>query len=92
MADDGKGKNKQNWWQPALEIFFRLSGWILAPLLLGITLGKWLDKKYSTEPWLFLATIGIAFIVSMFGLVKNAVEEFKKIEKLEAEQKKNKDK
>lgn len=79
---DGKGSSdKQAWWQPALNVFLRLSGWILAPLILGITLGKWLDRKYGSEPWLFLATVGVAFIVSMFGLVKNAMEEFRKIEK-----------
>lgn len=86
----GKDDNdKQNWWQPAFEIFLRLSGWILAPLLLGVTLGRWLDRKYGTEPWLFLATIGVAFVVSMFGLVKNAMEEIKKIEKASDENKEN---
>ena len=69
------------WWVPAIAVFTRLSGWLLAPLIIGVTLGKWLDKKYDTAPWLFLATIGIAFIVSMFGLIKNTLEEFKKIEK-----------
>ena len=71
----------QAWWVPAVAIFVRLSGWLLVPLIIGTTLGKWLDSKYDTAPWLFLATIGVAFIVSMFGLIKNAMEEFKKIEK-----------
>jgi F0F1-type ATP synthase assembly protein I len=71
----------QAWWVPAVSVFARLSGWLLAPLIIGVTLGKWLDKKYDTAPWLFLITIGVAFIVSMFGLVKNTLEEFKKIEK-----------
>jgi hypothetical protein len=73
--------NGQTWWVPAVSVFARLSGWLLAPLIIGVTLGKWLDKKYDTAPWLFLITIGVAFIVSMFGLVKNTMEEFKKIEK-----------
>lgn len=71
----------QAWWVPAVAVFARLSGWLLAPLIIGVTLGKWLDRKYDTAPWLFLVTIGIAFIVSMYGLVKNTMEEFKKIEK-----------
>ena len=71
----------QAWWQPAVAVFARLSGWLLAPLIIGTTLGKWLDRKYDTAPWLFLATIGVAFVVSMFGLIKNTMEEFKKIEK-----------
>lgn len=89
------GKNRiqavgdQTWWQPAVAVFARLSGWLLAPLLIGVTLGKWLDRKYDTAPWLFLATIGVAFLVSMFGLIKNTLEEFKKIEKAANDAKSN---
>lgn len=68
------------WWAPALLIFGRLSGWILAPLFIGILLGKWLDRKYGTGNLFFLLTISAAFIVSMVGLVKNATEEIRKIE------------
>ena len=43
-------------------------------------LGKWLDQKFGTDPWLFLGTIAFCFFVSMYGLVVNALKEFKKIE------------
>ncbi len=68
------------WWQPALAIFYSASGWILAPLLLGLFLGKWLDRRYDTAPWIFLATTMIAFLISMFGLIRNAMRAFKQIE------------
>lgn len=58
-----------------------LSGWIAFPVIIALFLGKWLDKKFNTDPWLFLATIGLAFLISMYGLVINALKEFKKIEK-----------
>lgn len=76
-----KKQNKDTWWQPAVFMFFRVSIWIAAPVLIGLFLGKWLDKRYDSEPWLFLLCIGIAFIFSMVGLVKNARDEFAKIEK-----------
>lgn len=69
------------WWVPGVSVFIRLSGWLLIPLIIGTTLGKWLDRKYDTAPWLFLSTISVAFVVCMFGLIKNTMEEFKKIEK-----------
>ena len=69
------------WWQPALFMFFRLSSWIVVPVLAGIFLGKWLDRRYGTTPWLFLTTVGVAFVVSMAGLVKNTLKEYKKIDK-----------
>ena len=79
MADNQSPKNIFTYWQPQLRIVAKLSSWIAIPVILATFLGKWLDKKYDTEPWLFLATVGLAFIISMFGLVKNALTEFKKI-------------
>ena len=77
-------ENKQaNWWRSAMTIFARFSAWILFPLLIGIPLGQWLDKKYGTEPWLFLISVGISFIISTLGLILIAVKEFQKIEKEE---------
>ena len=72
---------KNSTWGPALKIMANISGWIAFPVIIGLFLGKLLDRHFGTEPWLFLATIGIFFIVSMFGLTANALKEFKKIEK-----------
>ncbi len=73
-------------WQPGLLMFSRMSSWIVGPIVLAIFLGKWLDKRYDTEPWLFLLTVGIAFTVSMIGLVKDA---FKEMDRLTKEDKKD---
>jgi len=84
---DGNGA-VEAWWQPALILFARLSAWIVMPILIGIYIGKWLDKKYNSEPWLFLGSVGVAFIISMFALITFTIKEYKKIEK----ESKNKDK
>lgn len=84
MEEKGGQKNateKAAWWQPALLMFLRLATWIAGPVIIALFIGKWLDKKYGTEPWLFLACTGLAFLVSMFGLIKNTIVEYKKIEK-----------
>ena len=73
-------KDGQVWWQPAVMMFFRFSSWIFAPVLIAVFVGKWLDKKYDTEPIIFLATVGFAFLISIFGLVKSVKEEYRKIE------------
>ncbi|OIP81755.1 MAG: hypothetical protein AUK20_00155 [Parcubacteria group bacterium CG2_30_45_37] len=77
------GVKKQAWWQPAILMFFRLSVWIAVPIIIALFVGKWLDKKYQSEPWLFLLSIGLAFIVSLSGLIKNTIAEYKKIEEAE---------
>lgn len=82
MADKGLEKNNQAvWWQPAIIMFLKLSVWIAAPIIFALYLGKWLDKKYNSEPWLFLICIGIAFAISIIGLVINTIRELKKIDK-----------
>lgn len=78
MQDENK--NKEAWWQPALIMFAKLSVWIAAPVVLASFLGKWLDKKYNTEPWLFLGSVGFAFLVSIIGLVIETKREYGKIE------------
>jgi F0F1-type ATP synthase assembly protein I len=94
MGEDSKKKidikGEQPWWRSALFMFARLSGWIAIPVIIGALFGKWLDRKYDTEPWLFLASVGVAFLVSMIGLVKNTMSEFKKIEGGNEKKKNNK--
>lgn len=72
---------KAPWWQPGLLLFSKLSGWIGGPVILALFIGRWLDGKYGTEPWLFLLSVGAAFIVSTIGITKETIKEIKKIEK-----------
>ncbi len=63
-----------------LRLLSSITAWIVGPVIVGVFVGDWLDQKFNTEPWLFLVSVGICFIVSMFGLVSDALKEFKKIE------------
>lgn len=90
MASVAKNKGT-SWWQPALVISLKFSGWIIFPVLIAILLGQWLDRRQGTEPWLFLACVGVAFIVSLAGLIKNVLAEYKKIELANQEKKNKKD-
>ncbi|MFA6306743.1 MAG: AtpZ/AtpI family protein [Patescibacteria group bacterium] len=78
----GRKLSQAAWWQPAVMIVSRLSVWIAAPIIIALYLGKWLDKKYDSAPKLLLLCIGIAFIASMAGLIKNTIAEYKKISEL----------
>jgi len=93
MAEEDKNK-KSNlprqdgvWWKPAVEIFSEISTWIAAPIILALIVGKALDNRYGTKPWLLLILAGIGFLISSFGIVR-AVKRF--VEKTKEEVKKNK--
>lgn len=75
------------WWQPGLILFSKLSTWIAIPILLALFIGKYLDRKFGTEPWLFLSLTGVSFIISTIGLVIESSKAMKKIEAEEAEAK-----
>lgn len=82
-----KLKEEVAWWQPSLILFSRLSLWIGAPIIFALFIGKWLDERYQTEPWLFLFSIGVAFIGSSVGITKEAKKAIEKIEKEEGKKK-----
>ncbi len=76
-----ENKSKAAWWQSGMELFLKLSGWIGGPIIIAIFVGKWLDRKYHTEPWLFLLSVAVAFLFSMGALIIIGAKEFRKIEK-----------
>lgn len=74
-------KNKEAaWWQPAMVLLAKLSGWIAVPIIIAPYLGKWLDKKHNSAPRLLLFCIAFAFFVSMIGMIKESAGEYKKID------------
>ena len=66
-------------WKPAFEIFGRVSTWVVVPIILALIFGKMLDKHYGTAPWIFLSLTGIAFLFSIFGIVKTVKDYIKKL-------------
>lgn len=67
-------------WQPGMQLFLKLSGWIGVPVLIAVVVGRYLDAQYHTDPWLFLSGVGIAFIISTFALIHYGLKEMKRIE------------
>jgi len=75
----GKKEKDEQWWRPSLIMFSRLSVWIGTPILIALFIGNWLDEKLGTKPFLFLISIGVAFLVSSFGIVIEAQKALKEI-------------
>ena len=51
-------------------VFARIWGWVAVPVVLALFVGSWLDEKFGTKPWLFLATMALAFLVTVLGIMK----------------------
>ena len=55
-----------------IRIFTRISAWIIGPVLVSAFVGKYLDKKFGTAPWILGVGLALSFTVSMIAIVKIA--------------------
>ena len=78
--------NNEPWWKPAFEVFWRVSAFVVVPIVAALILGKYLDGLYGTRPWIFLGLSCVGFLISSFGIAytvgqyMNQIEEEKKQE------------
>ncbi|HUC88516.1 MAG TPA: AtpZ/AtpI family protein [Candidatus Paceibacterota bacterium] len=75
--------NKKNraWWEPALIMFAKSSIWIAVPVICALFIGKYLDKRYGTDPWMFIGMTILGFIISIVALAKISLDYIHNIEK-----------
>ncbi len=74
-------KKKENnilWWKSGLALFSRVSSWIIGPIFFAVFLGRFLDKRYDIEPWIFLSIVGFAIVIAFFGIFRETKREMKK--------------
>ena len=81
-------ENIKPWWMPGLRMFAKISGYIIGPIILSLILGKYLDKRFDTSPWIFITLTLIAFIISCSAIWKSLQDYIRKIEKEAQENKK----
>ncbi|MSU55541.1 MAG: AtpZ/AtpI family protein [Candidatus Taylorbacteria bacterium] len=73
-------RDKNPWWKPAIEILGQVSMWVVVPIMASLFIGKYLDTRYGTSPWMFLTLSCIGFIISSFGIVRTTKDYLQKLE------------
>ncbi|MFA6392956.1 MAG: AtpZ/AtpI family protein [Candidatus Paceibacterota bacterium] len=71
------------WWRDGLVNFAKVSASIAIPIIIALYLGKYLDEKFGTTPWIFLGLTALAFIVSLVSIYISMVKYIKDLEKTE---------
>ncbi len=71
----------RNWWRTPLQIFSEITGLIVVPIVAALYLGKWLDKKYNSEPWLTVITVCIGITMAVIFVYRIAYKYIREIEK-----------
>jgi len=70
-----------------LKFFAQVTAWVAFPVVIALFIGRWLDRQFNTEPWIFLGLTFFAFLVSIIAIINYANIYLKNIE---AENKLNK--
>lgn len=74
-------ERKKAWWRESIVFFTRISGFIALPLIGALFLGKYLDRRFESAPWCFIALTAIAFLISSLAIVKEGSLYMRKLEK-----------
>ncbi|OGF31644.1 hypothetical protein A2533_04115 [Candidatus Falkowbacteria bacterium RIFOXYD2_FULL_35_9] len=82
--------NEKKWWQPAMKLFGELTAWVAGPIIVAVFVGDWLDERYNKSPWIFLISIGIAFIITNIAVVKKSIQAMNEISSNSKKTEKNK--
>ena len=82
-------ENNNAWWKPGIVIFTKVSASVAIPIVLALFIGKYLDKKFNSEPWIFLGLTAIAFLISIFSIWKNVRDYINDLEKNEKDKRNN---
>lgn len=80
LEKNAESVNKSSYYE-SLRIFGKLSIYIVTPIIIAVIIGKLLDKKFGTEPKLFLLCILISFMYSIFKLVNETKKYIAEISK-----------
>ncbi len=75
-----KNESKNNGYREAIFLFVKVSGWIAFPIILALFAGQYLDKKFNTDPWIFVCFAGFAFLLTCVGILKEVKRYQKKID------------
>jgi F0F1-type ATP synthase assembly protein I len=46
---------------------------LLVPLIVGVIGGRWLDRRFGTEPWLLLVLTVLGAVAGMVNLIRRAM-------------------
>lgn len=73
QSADNKAREKNIFWL-ALNLATELGYLIAIPLVIFALIGRLLDKKFHTSPWLLLTGILISLAISSFLIYKKTAE------------------
>ena len=88
MDNQENSNIKSPWWREGLMAFMKVSALIAIPIVISLYLGRYLDSRFNTKPWIFLGLTLIAFIISLMSIYKSMVKYMQDLENKEKSKRK----
>jgi len=85
---DNPQPKKQKPWVSSLSLAFQLGYTIAIPLVVLALVGRFLDKKFDTSPWLLLAGVLLSLVITSWAIYFKISKIFKELNKCERKAKK----
>lgn len=71
-VNSGQEENKEKNLFSVVSLAWELGYVVAVPLIIFALVGRFLDKKLETSPWIFLLGVVISIIVSVFMVYRKA--------------------
>jgi len=81
VEENNKNLTGGPWWKEGVKLMSDVSTWVVVPIVGALVLGKFLDRRFGTEPVIFLALAGFGFLVTCYGIWKIVKDYMKKLER-----------
>ena len=78
---DMNEKQHNAWWMDPMKVFIKTSAWVAVPIIGALFLGRYLDDRFATAPWIFLGLTALAFVCSCYGIIRETLAYMRDIEK-----------
>ena len=79
MEENQQNRTEGPWWREGVKLMSDVSTWIVVPIVGALVLGKFLDKRFGTEPVIFLVLAGLGFLLTCYGIFKITKDYMKKL-------------
>ena len=68
-VNNDQSKNSNMPWASAMDGAMTMSSWLVGPLVVALIVGNYLDNKLATNHTYLYISLGIAFLLTIVGLV-----------------------
>ena len=81
-TEENKKNTGEAWWKPAMVFYGKVTGWIIAPLMVAVVVWKYFGRTLGSQIWFFVLILFV-FCITIYGIWREIKIYKKDLEKAE---------